>query len=155
MHSGKDLSKRFEKETILWWEHSWVAPMHGDKDMKKRVPIQSVLIEKEDDIEAPEHWLMWKCGSENFKVASDYLKIALGYPTSEDLMLRKARLQLRLILKKAHLLLSQDFGFESRNKEALKMLNSMKDSRLSNKFQLSFNTDFLTRTPPRSFCIRD
>ena len=58
-----------------------------------RVEFSRVLIEKEDDIEALGALIDVEMWTENFKVASDYLKIGLGYyPTSEDLMLRKAKL---------------------------------------------------------------
>ncbi|MFN8167139.1 MAG: YaiO family outer membrane beta-barrel protein [Bacteroidia bacterium] len=132
----------YDVRTFMGRTYAW------DKRYEEaRTEFSRVLIEKEDDIEALGALIDVEMWTENFKVASDYLKIALGYyPTSEDLMLRKARLQLRLDLEEsASLTLRRILDLNPGNKEALKMLNSMKDSRLSNKFQLSFNTDFFDK----------
>ena len=112
-----------------------------------RVEFSRVLIEKEDDIEALGALIDVEMWTENFKVAADYLKIGLGYyPTSEDLMLRKAKMQMKLDQQEsASLTLRRILDLNPGNKEALKMLNSMTANRLSNRFQLAFNTDFIDK----------
>ncbi len=112
-----------------------------------RVEFSRVLIEKEDDIEALGALIDVEMWTENFKVAADYLKIGLGYyPTSEDLMLRKAKLQMKLDQEEsASLTLRRILDLNPGNKEALKLLNSMTANRLSNRFQLAFNTDFIDK----------
>ncbi|HRH65077.1 MAG TPA: YaiO family outer membrane beta-barrel protein [Bacteroidia bacterium] len=129
----------YDVRTFLGRTYAW------DKRYEEaRTEFSRVLIEKEDDIEALGALIDVEMWTENYKVASDYLKIALGYyPTSEDLMLRKARLQMRLEQQEsASLTLRRILDLNPGNKEALKLLNGMTDARLNNKFQLSFNTDF-------------
>ena len=56
-----------------------------------RTELSRVLIEKENDYEALSALYDVEFWSENFEVAKDYLKIALGYyPLSEDLLLKKS-----------------------------------------------------------------
>ncbi len=72
----------------------------------------------------------------NLDVAMDYLKLALGYyPTSEVLMIKKAKIFLRQGEKEAAALsLRRVLDLNPGNKEAIVLLNSMSDSRLSNRF---------------------
>lgn len=112
-----------------------------------RTELSRVLIEKEDNQEALSALIDVEIWTENLKVAEDYLKLALGfYPTSDELMLKKARLQIRQDEKEsASITLGRILDLNPGNKEALKLLNSISGNRLTNKAILTFYTDFFDK----------
>ncbi|MCC7232012.1 MAG: YaiO family outer membrane beta-barrel protein [Bacteroidia bacterium] len=109
-----------------------------------RTELSRVLIEKESDYEALNALIDVELWTKSLIVAGDYLKIALGYyPTSEDLLLKKARLQvMREDKEDAAITLQRILELNPGNKEALDMLNGMSDSRLNNRFQMNFSADY-------------
>ncbi|TAH43088.1 MAG: YaiO family outer membrane beta-barrel protein [Bacteroidetes bacterium] len=129
------------------WEYAYDAA---------RTEFSRVLIEKENDFEALAALIDVEYWTNNLDVASNYLKLAMGYyPTSEPLMLKKAKILLRQGDKEAAALsLRRVLDLNPGNKEAIDMLNSMSDSRLSNRFSISYANDYFdTRDPHKLAAI--
>jgi YaiO family outer membrane protein len=135
----------YDVRTYIGRTYSW-----EDKYDNARTEFSRVLIEKENDLEALSALIDVEYWTNNLEVANNYLKIAMGYyPTSEALMIKKAKILLRQGEKEsAALSLRKVLDLNPGNKEAISLLNSMSDSRLSNRFSVSYSTDFFdTRAP--------
>ncbi|REJ84907.1 MAG: YaiO family outer membrane beta-barrel protein [Bacteroidetes bacterium] len=109
-----------------------------------RTELGRVLIEKENDQEALLTLIDVEYWTNNLEVAKEYMRIAVSnYPTSQSVMLKKAKLLLREGEKEsAAITLQRVLDINPGNREALVMLNSMNENRLSNKFQVSYSNDF-------------
>lgn len=116
-----------------------------------RTELSRVLIERENDYEALSALYDVEFWTESYSVANDYLKIALSYyPTSESLLIKKARLQIRLEEKDdAALTLRRVLDLNPGQKEAINLMNSLEGRKLSNNFQTGFLVDLYARRDPR------
>jgi YaiO family outer membrane protein len=132
----------YEVRTMLGRTYAW------DKqyDMA-RTELSRVLIEKENDYEALSALYDVEFWTESYSVAADYLKVALGYyPTSEELLLKKAKLQIKLEEKdEAALTLRRILDLNPGNKEALRLMNSLEGRKLNNYIQLSYLSDLFSK----------
>lgn len=128
----------YEVRTFLGRTYTW----QKNYDMA-RTELSRVLIEKENDLDALSALFDVEFWSENYEVANDYLKIALSYyPNSEDLLLKRAKLQMKLDDKgAAALTLRRVLDLNPGNKEAIQLMNSLEGRRLNNNFQSSFIVD--------------
>lgn len=124
------------------WEYAYDAA---------RTEFSRVLIEKENDFEALSALIDVEYWTNNLDVAMNYLRLAMGYyPTSEALMIKKAKILLRQGDKEAAALsLRRALDLNPGNKDAIVLLNSMSDSRLSNRFSASYNTDYFNARDPQ------
>ena len=124
------------------WEYAYDAA---------RTEFSRVLIEKENDFEALGALIDVEYWTNNLDVAMNYLRLAMGYyPTSEALMIKKAKILLRQGDKEsAALSLRRALDLNPGNKDAIVLLNSMSDSRLSNKFSASYSTDYYNARDPQ------
>ena len=113
-----------------------------------RTELSRVLIERENDYEALSTLFDVEYWTESYSVANDYLKIALGYyPTSEGLLIKKAKLQIKLEEKgEAALTLRRILDLNPGQKEAINMMNSLEGRKLRNNFQTSFLVDLFAKT---------
>lgn len=139
----------YDVRTFLARTYTW----QKNYDMA-RTELSRVLIEKENDQEALSALFDVEFWSENYEVANDYLKIALGYyPNSEELLLKKAKLQVKLEDKgNAALTLRRILDLNPGNKEALQLMNSLEGKRLNNNFQTSYSVDeFSKGKDPQEF----
>ncbi len=119
-----------------------------------RTELSRVLIEKENDYEALSVMFDVEFWSENYEVAKDYLKIALGYyPLSEELLLKKANLQIKLEDKSAAALtLRRILDLNPGNKDAIKLMNTLEGRKLNNNFQAYYTVDqFDKNKAPQQF----
>ena len=116
-----------------------------------RTELSRVLIERENDYEALSALYDVEFWTESYSVANDYLKIALGYyPTSEALLIKKARLQIKLEEKsEAALTLRRILDLNPGQKEAINLMNSLEGRKLSNNFQTSLLVDLFANRNPR------
>jgi YaiO family outer membrane protein len=128
----------YDVRTFLARTYTW----QKNYDMA-RTELSRVLIEKENDQEALSALFDVEFWTANYEVANDYLKIALSYyPNSEELLLKKAKLQMKLEDKgNAALTLRRILDFNPGNKEALQLMNSLEGKRLNNNFQTSYSVD--------------
>ena len=128
----------YEVRTFLGRTYTW----QKNYDMA-RTELSRVLIEKENDLDALSALYDVEFWTENYEVANDYLKIALSYyPNSEDLLLKKAKLQMKLDDKgSAAITLRRILDLNPGNKEAIQLMNSLEGKRLNNNFQTSFSVD--------------
>ena len=112
-----------------------------------RTELSRVLIERENDYEALSTLFDVEYWTESYSVANDYLKIALGYyPTSEGLLIKKAKLQIKLEEKgEAALTLRRILDLNPGQKEAINMMNSLEGRKLRNNFQASFLVDLFAK----------
>ncbi|MFN8165320.1 MAG: YaiO family outer membrane beta-barrel protein [Bacteroidia bacterium] len=108
-----------------------------------RTELSRVLIERENDYEALNALFDVEFWSENYEVANDYLKIALGYyPNSEELLIKKAKLQIKLEDKdNAALTLRRVLDINPGQKDAQQLMNSLEGRKLNNTFQTSYTVD--------------
>lgn len=108
-----------------------------------RTELSLVLIEKENDYEALSTLFDVEFWSENYEVANDYLKIALGYyPLSEELLIKKAKLQIKLEDKSgAALTLRRVLDLNPGNKEAIQLMNTLEGRKLNNNFTAFYTVD--------------
>ena len=128
----------FEVRTFLARTYAW------DKQYDNaRIELSKVLIEKENDFEALNTFFDVEFWTESYSVAGDYLKIALGfYPNSEELLLKKAKLQIRLEEKsEAALTLRRVLNLNPGQKEAVRMMNTLEGRKLNNNFQTGMLVD--------------
>ncbi len=116
-----------------------------------RTELSRVLIEKENDYEALSALFDVEFWTESYSVANDYLKIALGYyPTSEELLLKKAKLQIKLEEKDdAALTLRRILDMSPGNKEAVRVMNTLEGRKLNNNFQASYLVDLFDGKNPQ------
>ena len=128
----------YEVRTFLGRTYAWQKEYD-----KARTELSRVLIERENDIDALNALFDVEFWSENYEVANDYLKIALSYyPNSEELLLKRAKLQMKLDDKgSAALTLRRILDLNPGNKEAIQLMNSLEGRRLNNNFQSSFVVD--------------
>ena len=128
----------FDVRTFLGRTYAW------DKmyDLA-RTELSRVLIERENDYEALNALFDVEFWSENYEVANDYLKLALGYyPNSEELLLKKAKLQIKLEDKdNAALTLRRVLDLNPGQKEAQQMMNSLEGRKLNNQFLGSYTVN--------------
>jgi YaiO family outer membrane protein len=113
-----------------------------------RTEFSRVLIEHETDYEALNALIDVEFWTENYEVSSDYLRLALGYyPNSEELLLKKAKLQLKLEDKEnAALTLRRILDLNSGHKEAQRLMNSLEGKRrLNNNFQVGYLVDLFDK----------
>ena len=86
----------FEVRTFLGRTYAWEKQYDN-----ARTELSRVLIERENDYEALNALFDVEFWTESYSLAGDYLKVALGYyPTSEELLLKKAKLQISSFFKK-------------------------------------------------------
>ncbi len=116
-----------------------------------RTELSRVLIEKENDYEALSALFDVEFWTESYSVANDYLKIALGYyPNSEELLLKKAKLQIKLEEKgDAALTLRRILDLNPGNKEAIRVMNTLEGRKLNNNFQSSYLVDLFDKRDPQ------
>jgi YaiO family outer membrane protein len=132
----------FEVRTFLARTYAW------DKQYDNaRIELSKVLIEKENDFDALNTFFDVEFWTESYSVASDYLKIALGfYPNSEELLLKKAKLQIRLEEKsEAALTLRRVLNLNPGQKEAVRLMNSLEGRKLNNGFKAGMQVDLLDK----------
>jgi YaiO family outer membrane protein len=136
----------YEVRTFLGRTYAW------DKQYDNaRTELSRVLIEKENDYEALNALFDVEFWTESYSVANDYLKIALGYyPTSEELLIKKANLQIKLEEKDdAALTLRRVLDINPGNKEAISIMNSLEGRKLNNNFQTNFQVDLYDDKNPQ------
>ena len=128
----------FEVRTFLGRTYAWEKQYDN-----ARTELSRVLIERENDYEALNALFDVEFWTESYSLAGDYLKVALGfYPTSEELLLKKAKLQIKLEDKgEAALTLRRILDLNPGQKEAIRMMNSLEGRKLSNNFQASLLVD--------------
>jgi tetratricopeptide (TPR) repeat protein len=109
-----------------------------------RTEFSKVLIEKPDFADALDALIDVEIWTEQFIVANEYIKIALGYyPTSEQFLMKKVKVSLRQQDKlTASLTLRKILEINPGNKEALKMLNETGGLKLNNHFTFGYIADF-------------
>ncbi len=132
----------FEVRTFLARTYAW------DKQYDNaRIELSKVLIEKENDFDALNTFFDVEFWTESYSVAADYLKIALGfYPNSEELLLKKAKLQIRLEEKSdAALTLRRVLNLNPGQKEAVRMMNTLEGRKLNNSFKAGMQVDLLDK----------
>ena len=122
-----------------------------------RTELSGVLIEKENDFEALNALYDVEFWTESYSVANDYLTVALGYyPTSEALLIKKARLQIKLEEKgDAALTLRRILDLNPGQKEAVNLMNSLEGRKLSNHFTTSFQVDNFDKNPVRQLVMAE
>jgi YaiO family outer membrane protein len=115
-----------------------------------RTELSRVLIEKENDYEALSALFDVEFWTESYSVANDYLKVALGYyPTSEELLIKKAKLQIKLEEKnEAALTLRRVLDLNPGHKEAIRLMNTLEGRKLNNNFQMSLLADLWDSDDP-------
>lgn len=136
----------FDVRTFLARTYAW------DKQYDKaRTELSKVLIEKENDYEALNALFDVEYWTESYSSAGYYLNIALGfYPTSEDLLLKKVKLQLKLEEKsEAALTLRRILNLNSGNKEAVKLMKGLKGGQLYNDLKLGMLVDLFDKNDPQ------
>lgn len=135
----------YEVRTFLGRTYTW----QKNYDMA-RTELSRVLIEKENDLDALSALFDVEFWSENYEVANDYLKIALSYyPNNEDLLLKKAKLQMKLDDKGAAAIsLRRILDLNPGNKEAIQLMNTLEGRRLNNSFQVGYSVDEYSKTKP-------
>lgn len=138
----------YDVRTFIGRTYSWQHQYDN-----ARTEFSRVLIEKENDFDALSALIDVEYWTNNLGIASDYLRIALSnYPVSEELLLKKAKLQLRTEEKEsAALTLRRILDLNPGNKDALQMLNGMSESRLSNKFQVSYAVDYFEQRDQHTY----
>ncbi len=132
----------FEVRTFLARTYAW------DKQYDNaRIELSKVLIEKENDFDALNTFFDIEFWTESYSVAADYLKIALGfYPNSEELLLKKAKLQIRLEEKSdAALTLRRVLNLNPGQKEAVRMMNTLEGRKLNNSFKAGMLVDLFDK----------
>lgn len=112
-----------------------------------RTEFSKVLIEKPDFSDALDALIDVEIWTEQYTVANEYIKIALGYyPTSEQFLMKKVKVSLRQQDKlTASLTLRKILEINPGNKEALKMLNETGGIKLNNHIQLGYVADFFDK----------
>ncbi len=112
-----------------------------------RTEFSKVLLEKENDFEALSGMFDVEYWTENLQMANDYLKIALGYyPNSEELLLKKAKLQLQMEEKEnAALTLRRILDRNPGNKDAIKLMNSIAGKKLNNTLEFNYLVDLFDK----------
>jgi YaiO family outer membrane protein len=138
----------YDVRTFLGRTYAWEKQYDN-----ARTELSRVLIEKENDYEALNALFDVEYWTESYSVAGDYLKVALGYyPTSEELLLKKAKLQIKLEEKnEAALTLRRILDLNPGQKEAISMMNSLEGRKLNNNFQTSFLVDLYDKRDPQQF----
>ena len=128
----------YEVRTFLGRTYAWEKQYDN-----ARTELSRVLIEKENDHDALSALFDVEFWTESYSVAGDYLKVALGYyPNSTDLLVKKAKLQIRLEEKdEAALTLRRVLDLNPGNKEAIRMMNSLEGRRLNNFIRVGFTAD--------------
>jgi YaiO family outer membrane protein len=128
----------YEVRTSLGRTYAWEKQYDN-----ARTELSRVLIEKENDFEALNALFDVEFWTESYSVANDYLKVALGYyPTSEELLLKKAKLQIKMEEKnEAALTLRRILDLNPGQKEAIRIMNSLEGRKLNNNFQTSYVVD--------------
>ena len=139
----------YEVRTFLGRTYAWEKQYDN-----ARTELSRVLIEKENDYEALNALFDVEFWTESYSLANDYLKVALGYyPTSEELMIKKAKLQIRLEEKSdAALTLRRVLDLNPGQKEAIKIMNSLEGRKLNNNFQTSYLVDLFDKKTPQQLC---
>ncbi len=142
----------YEVRTMLGRTYAW------DKQYDlARTELSRVLIEKENDYDALNALFDVEFWTESYSVAEDYLKVALGYyPTSDELLLKKAKLEIRLDEKNAAALtLRRVLDLYPGNKEAIRMMNTLSGRKLNNNLTFSALIDlfdnYSKRTPQQQY----
>jgi len=132
----------YEVRTYLGRTYAW-DKMYDNA----RTELSRVLIEKENDLDALSALVDVEMWSGNYDIAADYLKIGLAsHPTSEELLLKKAKVQLRQNDKESTALtLRRVLDINPGNKDALNMMIALDMDRLNNRFQLQYESDFFDR----------
>ena len=143
--SRRICQKILEKNPFYYDVRTFIGRTYAWQKMydAARTELSRVLIEKENDYEALNALFDVEFWSENYEVAKDYLKIALGYyPLSEDLLLKKAKLQIKLEDKNgAALTLRRILDLNPGNKDAIQLMNGLEGRKLYNNFQTSYTVD--------------
>ncbi len=142
----------YDVRTYIGRTYSWESQYDN-----ARTEFSRVLIEKENDIDALSALIDVEYWTDNLDVASDYLKLAMGYyPTSEALMIKKAKILLKKGEKEAAALsLRRVLDINPGNKEAINLLNSMSDSRLSNRFAIAYANDYYDSKDPQKLAAAE
>lgn len=137
----------YEVRTFLGRIYAWDRQYDA-----ARTELSRVLIEKENDYEALSALFDVEFWTESYSMANDYLKVALGYyPTSEALLIKKAKLQIRLEEKnEAALTLRRILDLNPGQKEAISLMNSLEGRKLSNNFQTGYTVDRYDDNQPQS-----
>ncbi|MEY4594236.1 MAG: hypothetical protein RIQ47_646 [Bacteroidota bacterium] len=132
----------YEVRTYLGRTYAW-DKMYDNA----RTELSRVLIEKENDLEATAALIDVEIWSGNYDVAADYLKLGLSSnPTSEELLLKKAKVQLRKNDKEGTAItLRRVLDINPGNKDALNMMIALDMDRLNNRFQVQYEGDFFDR----------
>jgi YaiO family outer membrane protein len=112
-----------------------------------RTELSRVLIDRENDQDALLALIDVEDWSGNPEVANQYLRLGLSYyPTSEALLMKKARLQIKADDKEsAAITLRRILDFNPGNKEAIDLMNSLNTARLNNRVQVSYTVDFFDK----------
>jgi YaiO family outer membrane protein len=136
----------YEVRTFLGRTYAWEKQYDN-----ARTELSRVLIERENDYEALNALFDVEFWTESYSLAGDYLKIALGfYPTSEELLIKKAKLQIKLEEKgEAALTLRRILDLNPGQKEAIRLMNTLEGRKLSNNFQTGFLVDLFDSKNPQ------
>lgn len=132
----------YEVRTYLGRTYAW-DKMYDNA----RTELSRVLIEKENDLDALSALVDVEMWSGNYDIAADYLKLGLSTnPTSEELLIKKAKVQLRANDKESTAItLRRVLDINPGNKDALSMMIALDMDRLNNRFQLQYESDFFDR----------
>ncbi len=132
----------YEVRTYMGRTYAW------DKQYDNaRTELSRVLIEKENDLDALLALIDVETWTNNYDVASDYLRLGLAsYPTSEDLLIKKAKVQIKQDDEEsAAITLRRVIDVNPGNKEALNLMISLDADRLNNQIQVGYDADFFNK----------
>lgn len=129
----------YEVRTFLGRTYAWDRQYDN-----ARTELSRVLIDRENDQDALMALIDVEDWSGNPEVANQYLKLGLSfYPTSEALLMKKARLQIKADDKEsAAITLRRILDFNPGNKDAINLMNSLNTARLNNRLQINYTVDF-------------
>jgi len=135
-------SDYYDVRTFLGRTYAWEGLYN-----EARSEFSRVLIEKPDFADALDALIDVEIWAEQFTVANEYIKIALGYyPTSEQFLMKKVKVSLRQQDKlTASMTLRKILDINPGNREALKMLNETGGLKLNNHFTVSYAVDFFDK----------
>ncbi|CAN5678379.1 hypothetical protein BH11BAC1_BH11BAC1_11020 [soil metagenome] len=149
IQSRKILNAILEKKQDYYDVRSFIGRTYAwDQQYNEaRTEFSKVLIEKPDFADALDALIDVEIWTEQFIVANEYIKIALGYfPTSEIFLMKKVKVSLRQQDKlTASLTLRKILELNPGNKDALKMLNETGGLKLNNHLTIGYVVDFYNR----------
>lgn len=121
--------------------------MWEKKFEEARTELAKVLIEDPQNAEALGALIDLEYWSGNETLSGQYLQQALSiYPNNEEFLLKKSKTQLRNGEKEnGAITLRKILDINPGNKEALLLLNSLKEVKLNNRLQVAYNVEYFSK----------